>query len=40
VKDDEDKARRRLFVLQIVQSDLAALMNGSVSTLARYLQLH
>src|SRR5258708_18652488 len=34
VKDDEDKAHRRLFVLQIVQPGLAALMDGSVSTLA------
>jgi rubrerythrin len=34
VKDDEDKARRRLFVLQIVQPGLAGLMDGSVSTLA------
>src|SRR5246127_2715615 len=33
-KADEDKARRRLFVLQIVQPGLAGLMNGSVSTLA------
>jgi hypothetical protein len=30
----EDKARRRLFVLQIVQPGLAGLMDGSVSTLA------
>src|SRR6266849_4518954 len=34
VKKDEDKARRRLFVLQIVQPGLAGLMDGSVSTLA------
>ncbi len=34
VKEDEDKARRRLFVLQIVQLGLAGLMDGSVSTLA------
>ena len=34
VQDDEDKARRRLFVLQIVQPGLAGLMDGSVSTLA------
>jgi erythrin-vacuolar iron transport family protein len=33
-KADEDKARRRLFVLQIVQPGLAGLMDGSVSTLA------
>jgi hypothetical protein len=31
VKEDEDKARRRLFVLQIVQPGLAGLMDGSVS---------
>jgi len=31
---DEDKAQRRLFVLQIVQPGLAGLMDGSVSTLA------
>lgn len=31
---DEDKAERRLFVLQIVQPGLAGLMDGSVSTLA------
>ena len=29
VKEDEDKARRRLFVLQIVQPGLAGLMDGS-----------
>lgn len=34
VKQDEDKARRRLFVLQIVQPGLQGLMDGSVSTLA------
>jgi rubrerythrin len=34
VKEDEDKARRRLFVLQIVQPGLEGLMDGSVSTLA------
>jgi rubrerythrin len=34
VKEDEDKVRRRLFVLQIVQPGLAGLMDGSVSTLA------
>jgi rubrerythrin len=34
VKEDEDKTRRRLFVLQIVQPGLAGLMDGSVSTLA------
>jgi rubrerythrin len=33
-KADEEKARRRLFVLQIVQPGLAGLMDGSVSTLA------
>ncbi len=33
-KRDEDAARRRLFVLQIVQPGLAGLMDGSVSTLA------
>jgi erythrin-vacuolar iron transport family protein len=31
---DEDQARRRLFVLQVVQPGLAGLMDGSVSTLA------
>jgi rubrerythrin len=31
---DEEKARRRLFVLQIVQPGLEGLMDGSVSTLA------
>jgi rubrerythrin len=34
VKESEDKANRRLFVLQIVQPGLAGLMDGSVSTLA------
>ena len=34
VKEGEDKANRRLFVLQIVQPGLAGLMDGSVSTLA------
>jgi rubrerythrin len=34
VKEDEEKARRRLFVLQIVQPGLAGLIDGSVSTLA------
>ncbi len=34
VRRDEDEARRRLFVLQIVQPGLAGLMDGSVSTLA------
>ena len=34
VREDEEKARRRLFVLQIVQPGLAGLMDGSVSTLA------
>jgi len=33
-KQDEDKAHRRLFVLQIVQPGLSGLMDGSVSTLA------
>ena len=33
-KADEDKAHRRLFVLQIVQPGLSGLMDGSVSTLA------
>ena len=33
-KEAEDQARRRLFVLQIVQPGLAGLMDGSVSTLA------
>ena len=34
VREDEDRAKRRLFVLQIVQPGLAGLMDGSVSTLA------
>jgi len=34
VKEDEAKAQRRLFVLQIVQPGLEGLMDGSVSTLA------
>jgi len=33
-REEEDAARRRLFVLQIVQPGLAGLMDGSVSTLA------
>jgi rubrerythrin len=32
--DDEEAARKRLFVLQVVQPGLAGLMDGSVSTLA------
>ncbi len=34
VREDESRARRRLFVLQIIQPGLAGLMDGSVSTLA------
>jgi len=34
VKEQEEQAQRRLFVLQIVQPGLAGLMDGSVSTLA------
>jgi len=34
IREHEDRARRRLFVLQIVQPGLAGLMDGSVSTLA------
>ena len=34
VKEDEERARRRLFVLQVIQPGLAGLMDGSVSTLA------
>ena len=34
VRAEEDKTRRRLFVLQYVQPGLAGLMDGSVSTLA------
>jgi rubrerythrin len=33
-RGEEDRARRRLFVLQVVQPGLAGLMDGSVSTLA------
>jgi rubrerythrin len=34
IKQKEDEAQRRLFVLQIIQPGLAGLMDGSVSTLA------
>lgn len=34
VRETEDRAARRLFVLQVVQPGLAGLMDGSVSTLA------
>jgi rubrerythrin len=34
VPEEEEAARRRLFVLQVVQPGLAGLMDGSVSTLA------
>jgi erythrin-vacuolar iron transport family protein len=34
IRQEEEKAHRRLFVLQIVQPGLAGLMDGSVSTLA------
>jgi rubrerythrin len=34
VREEEEKARRRLFVLQIIQPGLAGLIDGSVSTLA------
>jgi rubrerythrin len=34
VREEEDAAQRRLFVLQIIQPGLAGLMDGSVSTLA------
>src|SRR5437762_9009180 len=34
VREEEETARRRLFILQIVQPGLAGLMDGSVSTLA------
>jgi rubrerythrin len=34
IRSKEDEARRRLFLLQIVQPGLAGLMDGSVSTLA------
>jgi len=40
VKEDEEKAQRRLFVLQIVQPGLAGLMDGSVSTLAPVFARH
>jgi rubrerythrin len=33
-KEDEDAAKKRLFVLQVIQPGLAGLMDGSVSTLA------
>jgi erythrin-vacuolar iron transport family protein len=33
-REDEEHAKRRLFVLQVVQPGLAGLMDGSVSTLA------
>jgi len=38
VEAEEEKAQRRLFVLQIVQPGLAGLMDGSVSTLAPVLR--
>src|SRR3979490_481769 len=34
LREEEDKTRRRVFVLQYVQPGLAGLMDGSVSTLA------
>jgi erythrin-vacuolar iron transport family protein len=34
IRENEDRANRRLFVLQVVQPGLAGLMDGSVSTLA------
>ena len=34
MRAEEDKTRRRVFVLQYVQPGLAGLMDGSVSTLA------
>jgi rubrerythrin len=34
IREEEEKARRRLFVLQIIQPGLAGLIDGSVSTLA------
>jgi rubrerythrin len=34
VRDEEEKTRKRMFVLQYVQPGLAGLMDGSVSTLA------
>jgi erythrin-vacuolar iron transport family protein len=36
-RKQEDEAQRRTFVLQIVQPELAGLMDGSVSTLAPVL---
>ncbi|HTZ76006.1 MAG TPA: ferritin family protein [Candidatus Aquilonibacter sp.] len=33
-RDEEEKSRRRLFMLQVIQPGLAGLMDGSVSTLA------
>ncbi len=33
-REEEERTRRRLFVLQVVQPGLAGLMDGSVSTLA------
>jgi CheY-like chemotaxis protein len=38
VEAQEEKAHRRLFVLQIVQPGVAGLMDGSVSTLAHLQQ--
>ena len=34
VQNEEERARRRLFLLQVIQPGLAGLMDGSVSTLA------
>ena len=34
VREEEDEAQRRLFVLRVIQPGLAGLMDGSVSTLA------
>lgn len=34
VRQEEDKTKRRLFVMQVIQPGLAGLMDGSVSTLA------
>jgi rubrerythrin len=34
VREEEDEARRRMFVLRVIQPGLAGLMDGSVSTLA------
>jgi rubrerythrin len=34
IRSEEDKTRRRMFVLQFIQPGLAGLMDGSVSTLA------